>query len=112
VHCRAAAAAETDWHEIAALYALLERMRPTPAVRVNRAFALSRVEGPAASLALLAGTPELPTDSYPYAQLVRGALLEQLCRRDEAIAALEQAKAAARNAAESAQIEQRLRRLR
>lgn len=47
VHCRAPTSAETDWYEIAALYALLERMRPTPAVRINRAFALSRVEPPA-----------------------------------------------------------------
>jgi RNA polymerase sigma-70 factor, ECF subfamily len=87
-------------------------MRPTPAVRINRAFAVSRTDGPAAGLALLASTPELPTDSYPYSHLVRGVLLEELGRRDEAIAALERAKAGARNSAEAAQIEQRLRRLR
>jgi RNA polymerase sigma-70 factor (ECF subfamily) len=112
VHCRAATAADTDWSEIAALYALLERMRPTPAVRINRAFAVSRAEGPAAGLALLAGTPEMPTDDYPYAHLVRGVLLDELGRRDEAIAALEHAKAGARNSAEAAQIEERLRRAR
>jgi RNA polymerase sigma-70 factor (ECF subfamily) len=112
VHCRATTAVETDWSEIAALYALLERMRPTPAVRINRAFAVSRVEGPAAGLALLAGIPELPTDDYPYTELVRGVLLEELGRRDEAIAALERAKVGARNATEAAQIEQRLRRTR
>lgn len=112
VHCRAPTAAETDWDEIAVLYALLERMRPTPAVRVNRAFALSRVEGPAAGLALLTSTPELATDDYPYSHLVRGVLLEELGQGGEAVAALERAKAGARNAAEVAQIDQRLRRLR
>ncbi len=112
VHCRARAAADTDWREIAALYALLERMRPTPAVRINRAFALSRVEGPTAGLALLASSPELPIDDQPYTHLVRGVLLEELGHRDEARAALERAKAGTRNPAEAAQIEQRLRRMR
>jgi predicted RNA polymerase sigma factor len=42
VHCKARRAEETDWSEIASLYALLEGFRPTPAVRVNRAFALSQ----------------------------------------------------------------------
>jgi RNA polymerase sigma-70 factor (ECF subfamily) len=112
VHCRARAADETDWNEIAALYALLERMRPTPAVRINRAFALSRAEGPAAGLALLDSPSALPTDTYPHADLVRGVLLAELGRRDEAIAALERAKAGGRNAAEAAQIEARLQRLR
>ena len=112
VHCRARAAADTDWCEIAALYALLERMRPTPAVRITRAFALSRVEGPTAGLAILASSPEFPTDDHPYSHLVRGVLLEELGHRDEARAALERAKAGTRNAAEAAQIEQRLRRMR
>jgi RNA polymerase sigma-70 factor, ECF subfamily len=112
VHCRAPTPAETEWNEIAALYALLERMRPTPAVRVNRAFALSRVDGPATGLALLESSPELPTDGYPYAHLVRGVLLEELGRVPEAVASLERARASARNAAESAQIEQRIGRLR
>jgi RNA polymerase sigma-70 factor, ECF subfamily len=112
VHCRARTAGETDWNEIAALYALLERMRPTPAVRVNRAFAVARVEGAAAGLALLTSTPELPTDDHPYSHLVRGVLLEELGRRTEAIAALERAKTGARNGEEAAQIEARLVRLR
>jgi hypothetical protein len=80
--------------------------------RINRAFAVSRTEGAATGLALLVSSPELPTDSYPYSHPVRGVLLAELGRRDEAIAALEHAKARARNAAGAAQIEQRLRRLR
>jgi RNA polymerase sigma-70 factor, ECF subfamily len=112
VHCRATSAAETDWREIAALYALLERMRPTPAVRVNRAFAVARAQGPAAGLALL-DAPGVPdAAAYPYAHLVRGALLEELGRDEEAIGALQLARAQARNAHEEAQIDARVDRLR
>jgi hypothetical protein len=35
-HCRAASAAGTNWNEIAALYCLLEELRPTPARGMNR----------------------------------------------------------------------------
>jgi predicted RNA polymerase sigma factor len=52
-HSRAPCAAKTDWHEIAALYGLLEELRPMPAVRVNCAFAVARAQGPHLGLALL-----------------------------------------------------------
>jgi RNA polymerase sigma-70 factor (ECF subfamily) len=106
-HCRAATAEETDWHEIAELYALLEAARPSPGVRVNRAFAVARARGAEAGLALL---DERVAD-YPYAHLVRGALLEELGRDAAAIAALEQAVAHARNEHEARQIRQRIDRI-
>lgn len=106
-HCRAAAAADTDWNEIAGLYALLERERPSPGVRVNRAFAVARAEGALEGLALLDET----VADYPYAHLVRGALLEELSRPDEAIASLELAASHARNAHEARQIRDRMGRL-
>jgi predicted RNA polymerase sigma factor len=49
---------------------------------------------------------------YPYANLVRGALLEELGRNDAAVAALEQAASAARNAHEARQIGERITRIR
>jgi RNA polymerase sigma-70 factor, ECF subfamily len=103
-HCRAATADETDWEEIAALYALLERLRPQPSVRVNRAFAVARARGAAAGLALLDGSG----DGYPYFHLVRGTLLAELARDDEAIASLESAASLARNAHEERQIRERI----
>ena len=108
VHCRATAADVTEWREIADLYALLETFRPTPAVRVNRAFAVGRTHGAEAGLALLEtdGTPDL--SDYPYVHLVRGALLEELGRRAEARTALIRARVRARNAAEREQIDRRL----
>ena len=93
------------------LYALLEGRRPTPAVRVNRAFALARAEGPAAGLALLEQEGGIDVSGFPYVHLVRGALLEELGRRGEALEALEHAKLHARNPHEAAQIAARIERL-
>jgi len=111
VHCRALSAESTDWREISALYALLERFRPTPAVRVNRAFAVARSEGPSEGLALLEQDGEPDASGYPYVHLVRGALLEELGRHGEARDALLLARQHARNAAERAQVEARLAKL-
>ena len=54
LHCLAPTAAETDWPQIVALYELLERMTPSPVVRVNRAIAVAEAEGPNEGLAVLA----------------------------------------------------------
>jgi RNA polymerase sigma-70 factor (ECF subfamily) len=107
-HCRARTADETDWNEISELYALLERARPSPGARVNRAFAVARARGAHEGLALL----DESVAEYPYADLVRGALLEELGRNVDAIAALERAAAAARNAHEARQIGERIARIR
>jgi RNA polymerase sigma-70 factor (ECF subfamily) len=111
-HCRAKAAADTDWNEIAELYALLETMRPSPAVRVNRAFAVARSRGAHEGLALLDESGGTRLDGYPYAHLVRGTLLDELGRDEAAIAALEQAAAAGRNDHEARQIRDRITRIR
>lgn len=107
VHSGAASAGATDWTEIAALYALLEDIRPTPAVRVNRAFAVARAEGPREGMALL-GPGEPDVSDCPYVHLVRGALFTEMDRHVEARDALLLARKHARNAAELAQIEARL----
>lgn len=110
-HCRASTADDTAWDEIALLYALLERHRPTPAVRVQRAFALSRAEGPQRGLSLLAQT-DIDAGAYPYFHLVRASLLSELGDVDAACCCFEQAVAAARNAEERRQLQDRLARLR
>jgi len=111
VHTRATSADATDWQQIAALYALLENLRPTPAVRVNRAYAVSRALGPLAGLALLDDSALIDANAYPYVHLVRGTLLAELNRTDEARAALTLAGRDARNAAERNQILRQLERL-
>jgi RNA polymerase sigma-70 factor (ECF subfamily) len=107
VHAEAPAAEATDWAQIAALYQMLETMRPTAPVRINRAFALAQATGPAAGLALLDGIADTPA-----AALVRGVLLAEVGRRDEAVAALERARRGARNRHEAAQIAVRIERIR
>ncbi|RSM43764.1 RNA polymerase subunit sigma-24 [Amycolatopsis balhimycina DSM 5908] len=53
VHDEAPTAEVTDWPQILALYTVLERVAPNPAVTLNRAVAVAEVHGPAAGLALL-----------------------------------------------------------
>jgi RNA polymerase sigma factor (sigma-70 family) len=53
LHDEAAAAADTDWPQILALYDVLERVSPGPVVTLSRAVAVAMVHGPAAGLAVL-----------------------------------------------------------
>ncbi|MDX3193816.1 sigma factor-like helix-turn-helix DNA-binding protein [Streptomyces sp. MN03-5084-2B] len=53
VHDEAPTADVTDWPQILALYTVLERVAPNPAVTLNRAVAVAEVHGPAAGLAVL-----------------------------------------------------------
>jgi RNA polymerase sigma-70 factor (ECF subfamily) len=50
---------ETDFEQIAELYRLLEAVKPTPVVRVNRAVAEAQVAGPQRGLELLEGVTGL-----------------------------------------------------
>jgi RNA polymerase sigma-70 factor, ECF subfamily len=52
-HARSAAAANTDWREIAALYTVLARLQPSPVVELNRAVAVAMAEGPEYGLSLI-----------------------------------------------------------
>jgi RNA polymerase sigma factor (sigma-70 family) len=54
VHAEAAEAKDTDWAQIAGLYDVLERISPSPIVRLNRAVAVAMVDGPEAGLDLVA----------------------------------------------------------
>ena len=91
-HARAATAAATDWPRIAALYATLARIAPSPVVELNRAVAVAMADGPAAGLVLvdaLRGEPSLA--SYHLLPAVRGDLLARLGRTDEARTEFERA---------------------
>lgn len=52
-HALAATPQETDWRRIARLYAVLAQRFPSPIVELNRAVAVSMVDGPGAGLELL-----------------------------------------------------------
>jgi RNA polymerase sigma-70 factor (ECF subfamily) len=110
LHARASTPAETDWPQIELLYATLEKLQPSPVVTLNRAVALSKVQGPAAALALiepLAGK----LAGYFYFYGVKGALLKDLGRVAEARDTYNRAIALANSAAEAAHIRLQLDRL-
>ncbi|WP_437935374.1 RNA polymerase sigma factor [Sorangium sp. So ce341] len=100
-HARARTAAETDWARIAALYAALAQVTPSPVIELNRAVALSMAYGPAAGLAVVdALTSERALESYHLLPSVRGDLLAKLGRLDEARVEFERAASLTRNARE------------
>jgi RNA polymerase sigma-70 factor (ECF subfamily) len=110
IHDRAPTAAATDWAEIDTLYATLERLTPSPVVTLNRAVAVAKLRGAAEALALI--DPLAPKLSgYFHFFGVRGALLAELGRRDEARAAFDRAIALANTAVEAAHIRMHLDRL-
>jgi RNA polymerase sigma-70 factor, ECF subfamily len=102
-----AIAPDTDWPKIAGLYADLERLAPSPIVRLNRAVAVAEAGSPEAALTLLDGLDrDLP--SHHLLPAVRGELLDRLGRREEAIASLSAALQLARTETEQNHLRQRL----
>jgi RNA polymerase sigma-70 factor, ECF subfamily len=100
-HARARVPWETDWARIAALYAALAQITPSPIVELNRAVAVGMALGPEAGLALvepLLAEPSLK--NYHLLPSVRGDLLSKVGRRDEARAEFERAASLTRNARE------------
>jgi predicted RNA polymerase sigma factor len=102
-HAQARTAEETDWLQIAALYAVLGNVTPSPIVELNRAVAVAMAEGPAAGLVLAdALTNEASLKHYHLLPSVRGDFLFRLGRFEEARAEFERAAALTRNARERA----------
>ncbi len=86
VHATAPTYGDTDWPEIVRLYDLLLVSWPSPIVALNRAVAVSMVDGPAVALALV---EELEADArlkdYHYVPAIKADLLRRLDRGDEAL---------------------------
>ena len=91
-HATAAAAQDTDWTQIAALYEQLARFLPTPVVELNRAVAVGMAQGPAAGLPLVAALEASGTlAGYHLLPATRADLLRRLGRRPEAAVAYREA---------------------
>ena len=110
VHAHAARAEDTDWAEIDQLYATLERLQPSPVITLNRAVAVSKVQGPGAALTMIEPLASQLSGYFHFFGL-KGALLMQLDRAAEARVAFDQAIALANTAAEAAHIRAHLDRL-
>ncbi|MGZ4635404.1 RNA polymerase sigma factor [Oryzihumus sp.] len=107
-HARARTAGETDWDRIAALYAVLVAVQPSPVVELNRAVAVSMAHGPAPALEIvdaLAATGTL--GRYHLLPAVRADLLVRLGRQAEARVELEHAATLTQNERERTLLLQR-----
>jgi len=85
LHAQAARYQDTDWPQIAALYAVLMRIQPSPVIELNHAAAISMVDGPARALQLveaLLARGEL--EGYHLLAVVHAELLLRLGRREQA----------------------------
>jgi RNA polymerase sigma factor (sigma-70 family) len=112
VHAEAARYEDTDWREIAALYAVLAQRWPTPVVALNHAVAVGLAEGPAEGLAALDRLAEEPAlATYPYLPAARADFLRRLHRMDEAGLAYQEALLLTDNAVEREFLEERLKSL-
>jgi len=101
LHAQAPGYAETDWPQILTLYDELLRIWPSPVVALNRAVAVSMVDGPEAALAeveKLEGEGRLA--GYRYLPATKADLLHRLGRHAEAADDYRAALALSDNAAE------------
>jgi RNA polymerase sigma-70 factor (ECF subfamily) len=97
VHSDAPTAADTDWHQVIALYNHLYALAPTPVVAMNRAIAVAEVDGPEPGLEAL---DSLPLENYYLFHATRADLLERLGRYEESEVAYERAITLTANPAE------------
>jgi len=112
LHDEAPAASETDWPQIAALYATLAHLAPSPVVRLNHAVAVAMAEGPDRGLALLEQL-ELAKqlEDYHHFHAARADLLRRLGDRQSAASSYRRALELYRNGAEQRFLQGRLRQM-
>ncbi len=109
VHARAARAADTDWSEVAALYALLAARHPSPVVALNHAVAVAMRDGPVEGLRRLdALAADGTLAGYHLLPAARADLLRRLGRNGEAAGAYRAALALAGNEADARFLRRRL----
>ncbi|GAA4201676.1 RNA polymerase sigma factor [Microbispora amethystogenes] len=108
-HATAARPEDTDWAQIAILYARLKGLVPSPVVELNRAVAVGMSAGPAAGLALLDALREWGAlAGYHLLPAARADLLRRLGRTAEAGDAYREAMGLAATAAERRHLARRL----
>jgi len=109
LHDQARQPTDTDWPQIALLYARLAELQPSPVIELNRAVAIAMADGPRAGLArldTLAADPRLA--DYPYFHAARADLLRRIDARDDAADAYRRAIDLTANAVELAFLRGRL----
>ncbi|MGO4450650.1 RNA polymerase sigma factor [Phyllobacterium sp. TAF24] len=110
LHARAKRPEDTDWSEIDLLYATLEQITPSPVITLNRSIAVAKVRGPEEALILIEPLEDRLSGYFHFFG-VKGGLLMQLGRKQEARVAFDRAIALANTPAEAAHIRMHLDRL-
>jgi RNA polymerase sigma-70 factor (ECF subfamily) len=98
LHAQAPSTKKTDWARIAALYAQLLAVAPTPVVELNHAVAVAMAATPADGLVLIDRIDGL--ERYHLLHAARADLLRRLGRSEEAAAAYRRAHELATNPAD------------
>ena len=113
LHAKAPTAADTDWRQIAALYALLVERAPSAVVELNHAVAVAMVDGPESGLLLLdAIEARGELRDYHLLAAARADLLRRLGEVAAAVGAYEKALELATLEPERRFLERRIRELR
>jgi RNA polymerase sigma-70 factor (ECF subfamily) len=113
LHAQAARPEETDWPQIAALYALLLRLHPSPVVALNHAAAVAMGERLERGLRLMEQLEEQgELGGYHLLPAAKADVLRRLGRRAAAAAAYERALKLVTHDAERRYLERRLREVR
>ena len=107
-HCQAARAEDTDWPRIVRLYEVLGRVKPSPIVSLNRAVAVSMVDGPRPALAIIDTIPARDLDNYHLLHAARADLFRRLGSREEAAKSYARALELVTNDSERRFLERRL----
>jgi RNA polymerase sigma-70 factor (ECF subfamily) len=110
LHARASRPEETDWVQIAALYAALRRFQDTPVVRLNQVVAIAMADGPWRALPLLEQLQQEPAlQGYFPLYAARADLLRRAGLTAQAAAAYTEALARCHNESERQYLAMRLR---
>ncbi|HEY7342114.1 MAG TPA: RNA polymerase sigma factor [Ktedonobacterales bacterium] len=109
LHAEAPTPAETDWQQIALLYARLVHMAPSPVVELNQAVAVAMAEGPDAGLEMLdrLRLGEALAHYYLY-HAARADLFRRAGRIEEATASYREALSLCQNRIERRFLQRRL----
>jgi len=101
LHAQSPSWAETDWHQIVGLYALLYRQQPNPVIRINQAIALSYAHTLETGMDMLhSANADGKLERYQPYHAARADLFARAGRSREARAAFEQAIALSDNSLE------------
>jgi RNA polymerase sigma-70 factor (ECF subfamily) len=109
-HCKAARPEDTNWPRIVRFYDALERLAPSPVVRLNRAVATAMAEGPSQGLAImdeLAASGDL--ENYHLFHAARADLLRRTDSPQEAAQSYSRALELVTNDRERRYLQHRLR---